>query len=47
MGFVMDKVTLGQVFSECISFGLPILFPPDAQFISCIIWNWYNEPFMA
>jgi hypothetical protein len=47
VGYVIDRVTLEQVFSECISFVFPILFPPNTPFISCIIWNWYSEPFMA
>jgi hypothetical protein len=37
VGFVVNKVALGQVFSEY--FGFP------CQFLSSsIIWGWYNRP---
>jgi hypothetical protein len=40
----MDKVALGQVFSEYLGFSLPILIPPAARHSSPIIWGWYNRP---
>jgi hypothetical protein len=45
--FVVDKVALGQVFSEYFCF-LPIFSPPIApQSLSSIIWGWYNRPIVA
>jgi hypothetical protein len=41
VGFVVDKVALGQVFSE---FPLPIFIPPiSPQSPSPIIRGWYNR----
>jgi hypothetical protein len=42
--FVVDKVALGQVFSEY--FGLPCQFSFRRllQSPSSIIWGWYNRP---
>jgi hypothetical protein len=46
--FVVDKVALGQVFSEYFGFLLPIFIPPIApQSSSSIIWVLYNKPEMA
>jgi hypothetical protein len=45
VGFVVDKVALGQVFFE-LGFPLPILIPPIAP-PSSIIWGWYNRPVVA
>jgi hypothetical protein len=43
--FVVDKVALGQVFSEYFGFPLPIFIPPIApQSSSSIIWGLYNRP---
>jgi hypothetical protein len=44
VGFVMDKVALGQVFSEYFCFPCQSSFhqsPPS------IIWGWYNRPVLA
>jgi hypothetical protein len=38
VGFVVDKVVLGQIFSE------PILIPPTAPHSSSIIQGWNNKP---
>jgi hypothetical protein len=35
VGFVVDKVALGQVFSEYFCF---------PQSSSSIVWGWYNRP---
>jgi hypothetical protein len=43
VGFVVDKVALGQVFSEYF-IPLPIFIP---QSPSSIIWGWYNRPVVA
>jgi hypothetical protein len=41
VGFVVDKVALGQVSSEY--FGFPCLIPPISPHSpSPIIWGWYN-----
>jgi hypothetical protein len=46
VGFVVDKVALGQVFSEYFGFPcLPIFIPPQSP--SPIIWGWYNRPVVA
>jgi hypothetical protein len=48
VGFVVDKVALGQVFSEYFRFSLPIFIPPIApQSPSSIIWRWYSRPVVA
>jgi hypothetical protein len=48
VGFVVDKVALGQVFSEYFGFPLPIFIPPIApQSPSSIIWGLYKRPEMA
>jgi hypothetical protein len=40
VGFVVDKMVLGQVFSEYFGFPLPIFIPPIApQSPSSIIWG--------
>jgi hypothetical protein len=44
VGFVVDKVSLEQVYSEYFSFPLPILIPPTAPHSSSIIRDWYNRP---
>jgi hypothetical protein len=48
VGFVVDKVALGQIFSEYFSFPLPIFIPPIApQLPPSIIGGWYNRPVVA
>jgi hypothetical protein len=48
VGFVVDKVALGQVFSEYFGFLLPIfILPITPQSPSPIIWGWYNRPEVA
>jgi hypothetical protein len=48
VGFVVDKVVLGQVFSEYFGFPVPIFIPPIApQSPSSIISGWYNRPVVA
>jgi hypothetical protein len=43
VGFVVDKMALGQVFSE--HFPLPILIPPTVPHSSSsILEGWYNRP---
>jgi hypothetical protein len=41
MGFVVDIVALGQVFSQ---YFIPPISP---QSPSPIIWGWYNRPVVA
>jgi hypothetical protein len=46
--FVVDKVALGQIFSEFFRFSLPIFIPPIApQSPPSIIWGLYNRPVVA
>jgi hypothetical protein len=48
VGFVADKVALGQVFSEY--FGFPCQYsdiPISPQSPSPIIWGWHNRPVVA
>jgi hypothetical protein len=48
VGFVVDKVALGQVFLRVLRFSLPIFIPPIApQSPSFIIWGLYNRPEVA
>jgi hypothetical protein len=48
VGFVVDKVALGQVFSEYFGFPMPIFIPPiSPQSPLSIIWGWYNRPVVA
>jgi hypothetical protein len=48
MGVVVDKVALGQVFSEYFGFPPPIFIPPiSPQSPSPIIRGWYNRPVVA
>jgi hypothetical protein len=49
VGFVVDKVALGQVFSDYILRSpLPIFIPPiSSQSPSPIIRGWYNRPVVA
>jgi hypothetical protein len=48
VGFVVDKVALGQVFLRVFLFPLPIFIPPTAlQSPSSIIWGCYNRPIVA
>jgi hypothetical protein len=43
VGFVVDKVALGQVVSEYFGFPLPIFIPPiSPQSPSPIIRGWYK-----
>jgi hypothetical protein len=47
VGFVVDKVALGQVYTVR-RFPLPIFIPPIApQSPSSTIWGWYNRPVVA
>jgi hypothetical protein len=47
VGFVVDKVTLGQVFSST-SIPLPNFIPPAApQSPSSIVWSRYNRPVLV
>jgi hypothetical protein len=48
VGFVVDKVAQGQVFSEYFGFPLQIFISPIApQSASSIIWIWYNRSTVA
>jgi hypothetical protein len=48
VGFVVDKVALGQVFSEYFEFPFPIFIPPiSPQSASPVIRGWYNRPVVA
>jgi hypothetical protein len=48
VGFVVDKVALGQVFLRVLRFPLPIFIPPiSPQSPSPIIRGWYNRAVMA
>jgi hypothetical protein len=45
---VVNKVALGQVFSEYFGLSLPIFIQPTApQSSSSITWGWYNRQVMA
>jgi hypothetical protein len=45
VGFIVDKVSLGQVFLLVLRFPLPILIPLTAPDLSSsITWGWYNRP---
>jgi hypothetical protein len=44
VGFVVDKVALGQFFPQVLRFLMPILIPPTAPHSSSIIPGWYNRP---
>jgi hypothetical protein len=39
----VDKVALGQVFSEYVEVPLPILIPPTAPYSVFIIRGWHNR----
>jgi hypothetical protein len=43
VGFVIDKVSLGQISSGLLQFPLSILIPPNVVY-SSIIRGWYNRP---
>jgi hypothetical protein len=46
--FVVDKVALGQVFSEYFGFPCQFFIPPvSPQSSSPIIRGWYNKPVVA
>jgi hypothetical protein len=46
--FVVEKVALGQVFSEYFAFTCTIFIPPiSPQSPSPIIRGWYNRPVVA
>jgi hypothetical protein len=46
--FVVDKVALGQVFSEYFGFPCQSSFHQiSPQSPSPIIWGWYNRPVVA
>jgi hypothetical protein len=48
VGFVVDKVALGQVYLRVLRYPLPIFIPPIApQSPSPIIWGWYSRPEVA
>jgi hypothetical protein len=48
VGFVVDKVALGQVFSRVFRFPLPIFIPPiSPQSPSPVIRGWYNRLVVA
>jgi hypothetical protein len=48
MGFVVDKVALGQTFFLVLRFPLPIFISLIArQSPSSIIWGWYSKPVVA
>jgi hypothetical protein len=48
VGFVVDKVALGQVFFRVLRFPLPIFIPPIApQSPSSIICGCYNRPIVV
>jgi hypothetical protein len=48
VGFVVDKVVLGQDFSQYFGFALPIFIPPiSPQSPSPIIRGWYNRSVVA
>jgi hypothetical protein len=48
VGFAVDKVALGQVFSEYFGFLMPIFIPPiSPQSPSPIIRYWYNTPLVT
>jgi hypothetical protein len=48
VGFVVDKVALGQVSSEDFGFPQPIFIPPIVpQSPSSVIWSWYNRLVVA
>jgi hypothetical protein len=47
VGFVADKLALGQVFSEYIGFPCQFLFQVAPQSPLSIIWCCYNRPVMA
>jgi hypothetical protein len=46
MGFVLDKVALGQVFLPVLRFSLVSIIPPMLHIYSCrpIIWGVDNGP---
>jgi hypothetical protein len=48
VGFLVNKVALGQVFSDYFGFPCLIFIPPiSPQSPSSIIWGWYNRPVVA
>jgi hypothetical protein len=48
VGFVVDKVALGQIFLPVLRFPLPIFIPRiSPQSPSPIIRGWYNRPVVA
>jgi hypothetical protein len=48
VGFVVDKVALGQFFSDYFGFPMPIFIPPiSSQSPSPIIRGWCNRPVVA
>jgi hypothetical protein len=44
VGFVVDKVALGQVFLQVLCFFTVIIIPPLLHVHSCIIWDRAEEP---
>jgi hypothetical protein len=47
VGFVVDKVALGQVSSEYFDYPCQSSFHQLLQSPSSIIWGWYNRPVVA
>jgi hypothetical protein len=47
VGFVVDKVALGQVFSDYFGFPCQPIFIPPISPQSPIIRGWYNRPVVA
>jgi hypothetical protein len=45
VGFVLDKATLEQVFSEFLACPLPTILQIPLHSLSIIIQGWYNRPF--
>jgi hypothetical protein len=43
VGFVVDKVALGQAFSEYIGFLCKFSFNRPIHTITIIVWGWYNR----
>jgi hypothetical protein len=46
VGFVVDKVALGQVFSEYFGFLYEVSFRQNAAYLS-IIQGWFSKPIMV
>jgi hypothetical protein len=44
VGFVVDKVALGQVCLQVLQFSPFNIIPPLLHICSCLIWGMNNEP---